>query len=109
MPAETYHLPVFPREISDLASGRKRIVDATIGGGGHATLFQEQGAAVLGIDRDPEALHAARARLSPDGLTLLQAGFASAEALAAIQPDALSPREALDALYRLKELQGKPS
>jgi DNA mismatch repair protein MutS len=31
------------------------------------------------------------------------------EALAAIQPDALSPREALDALYRLKELQGRPA
>jgi DNA mismatch repair protein MutS len=31
-------------------------------------------------------------------------------ALAAIQPDALSPREALDALYRLKELQqGRPT
>ncbi|PPE69215.1 DNA mismatch repair protein MutS [Caldimonas thermodepolymerans] len=31
------------------------------------------------------------------------------EALAALQPDAMSPREALDALYRLKELQGKAS
>lgn len=32
------------------------------------------------------------------------------EALAAIQPDALSPREALEALYRLKELQqGRPT
>jgi DNA mismatch repair protein MutS len=30
------------------------------------------------------------------------------EALAALQPDALSPRQALDALYRLKELlQGR--
>ncbi|WP_407062231.1 DNA mismatch repair protein MutS [Caldimonas mangrovi] len=31
------------------------------------------------------------------------------ETLAAMQPDAMSPREALDALYRLKELQGRPS
>jgi len=30
-------------------------------------------------------------------------------ALAKIDPDTLSPREALDALYRLKSLQGKPS
>ncbi|WKB53990.1 DNA mismatch repair protein MutS [Eleftheria terrae] len=31
------------------------------------------------------------------------------QALAALQPDALSPREALDALYRLKDLQGRPA
>lgn len=31
------------------------------------------------------------------------------ETLATMQPDAMSPREALDALYRLKELQGRPS
>jgi DNA mismatch repair protein MutS len=30
------------------------------------------------------------------------------EALARIEPDTLTPREALDALYRLKALQGKP-
>ncbi len=30
-------------------------------------------------------------------------------ALAAIEPDTLTPREALDALYRLKSLQGKPT
>jgi len=29
------------------------------------------------------------------------------EAIAAINPDALSPREALDALYRLKELSNQ--
>jgi DNA mismatch repair protein MutS len=33
------------------------------------------------------------------------AGHALAQALAAIEPDTLSPREALDALYRLKNLQ----
>ena len=31
------------------------------------------------------------------------------EALARIEPDTLTPREALDALYRLKALQGKPT
>jgi DNA mismatch repair protein MutS len=34
---------------------------------------------------------------------------ASDRALAAIKPDMLSPKEALDALYRLKSLQGKDS
>jgi len=80
-----YHVPIFPREIGELAAGRRRIVDATVGGGGHAALFQAQGAAVLGVDRDPEALAAARARLSPEGLTLLHATFGSAEALSAIR------------------------
>ena len=32
---------------------------------------------------------------------------AADEALAALEPDTLTPREALDALYRLKALQGK--
>ena len=31
------------------------------------------------------------------------------EALATMQPDTMSPRDALDALYRLKELQGRPT
>jgi DNA mismatch repair protein MutS len=31
------------------------------------------------------------------------------QAVAALNPDMLAPREALDALYRLKALQGKPS
>ena len=38
-----------------------------------------------------------------------RAASAIEEALSAMQPDAMSPREALDALYRLKELQGRPS
>jgi 16S rRNA (cytosine1402-N4)-methyltransferase len=83
--AQTYHVPVFSREISELASGRTRVVDATLGGGGHAALFQEQGAKVLGVDRDPEALVAARARLAPEHLTLVHGSFGSPEALSAIR------------------------
>jgi len=78
-----YHLPVLAGEIASLAAGCIRIVDATVGGGGHAALLQEAGAALLGIDRDPEALAAARARLAPSNLTLLEARFASPQALAA--------------------------
>jgi 16S rRNA (cytosine1402-N4)-methyltransferase len=64
-----YHLPVFPAEIAtwmDPAPGRF-IIDGTLGGGGHSEVFLKAGATVLGIDRDPEALAHARARLAGFG------------------------------------------
>jgi 16S rRNA (cytosine1402-N4)-methyltransferase len=39
------------------------VLDGTLGGGGHALLLLEQGARVTALDRDPEAIAAARARL----------------------------------------------
>lgn len=45
-------------------------VDCTLGGGGHTALLLERSAPdgrVIGIDRDPRALEAARARLAPYG------------------------------------------
>jgi 16S rRNA (cytosine1402-N4)-methyltransferase len=44
-----------------------RVVDGTLGGGGHSEMFLEAGSSVLGIDRDPEALAHARARLARFG------------------------------------------
>jgi len=44
------------------ASG-KRLVDATLGGGGHAEALLAAGAEVIGVDRDPAAIAAARTRL----------------------------------------------
>ena len=41
-------------------------VDGTLGWGGHASEVQRRGGRVLGVDRDPDALAAARARLGPD-------------------------------------------
>ena len=41
----------------------KRLVDATLGGGGHAEALLAAGAEVIGVDRDPSAIAAARARL----------------------------------------------
>jgi 16S rRNA (cytosine1402-N4)-methyltransferase len=60
-----YHLPVFPAEIAQWmeACEGKFIIDGTLGGGGHSELFLKAGASVLGVDRDPEALAHARARL----------------------------------------------
>ncbi len=67
--AVAYHLPVFPAEIADwMAAGPdKFIIDGTLGGGGHSELFLKAGAKVLGIDRDPEALAHAHARLAEYG------------------------------------------
>ncbi len=42
----------------------KRLVDATLGGGGHAEALLAAGAEVIGVDRDPEAIAAAGARLA---------------------------------------------
>jgi len=64
-----YHLPVFPAEIEEwMAAGPdKFIIDGTLGGGGHSEIFLKSGARVLGVDRDPEALAHARARLAGYG------------------------------------------
>ena len=42
----------------------KRLVDATLGGGGHAEALLAAGAEVIGVDRDPSAVTAARTRLA---------------------------------------------
>jgi 16S rRNA (cytosine1402-N4)-methyltransferase len=64
-----YHLPVFPAETAEwMAAGEgKFIIDGTLGGGGHSEIFLDSGARVLGVDRDPEALAHARARLASHG------------------------------------------
>lgn len=71
--------------IAAAAGGAARVVDATLGDGGHAARFLAQGSAVLGIDRDPVALGRAGARLGDGQLELLGAPFASPAALAAVR------------------------
>jgi len=82
---DAYHQPVLAREIARLAAGSGRAVDATLGGGGHAALLVAGGARLLGIDRDPDAIRASRARLPREGVEILQAPYASPEALAAVE------------------------
>jgi 16S rRNA (cytosine1402-N4)-methyltransferase len=64
-----YHLPVFPSEVAVwMQAGEESfVIDCTLGGGGHSEVFLQAGATVLGIDRDPEALSHARARLAAFG------------------------------------------
>lgn len=85
-----FHCPVQLNAVLEAARGARRVVDATLGDGGHAEAFLRAGATVLGIDRDPDAIRIARARLGEERIHYLQASFASPEALAAVrafQPD----------------------
>ena len=79
-----YHVPVLAAAVLRLVGDRRRVVDGTVGGGGHAALIRTTGADVLAIDRDPEALAAARARLGCDGVRYLAGSFAASDVLARI-------------------------
>ncbi len=63
-----YHEPVLAREVVDLLAEVPAgvVVDATLGGGGHALAILERRGdlRVLGIDRDPDARAAAARRLA---------------------------------------------
>jgi 16S rRNA (cytosine1402-N4)-methyltransferase len=83
-PSIPYHTPVLAAAVREWASGTRRAVDATIGGGGHAAILREAGATVLGLDRDPDAIAAARHRLGTNGIEYLEASFAAPVALAAV-------------------------
>ena len=84
-PSPTFHLPVLLDPVLAAARGARRVVDATLGDGGHAAALLEQGAEVLGIDRDPDALSISRARLGTERIQYLHAPYASAAALAAVR------------------------
>ena len=61
-----YHAPVLVDEIRELFEGSKNILDCTLGGGGHSAALLAIGANVTAIDRDPEAVAAARERLAAE-------------------------------------------
>jgi len=81
----SYHVPVLADAVRDWTAAGRRIVDATVGGGGHAALFRELGAEVLAVDRDPEAIAAARARLGDTGIRYSSGPFGSAKVLGSIE------------------------
>ena len=83
-PSEPSHVPVLLAPIRSAAAGATRVVDGTLGHGGHAEMFLALGAEVLGIDRDPEALAIARGRLG-DRLRTLETTYASDQALEAVR------------------------
>ncbi len=82
-----FHVPVMARAVVEALAVRPGgcYVDATLGGGGHAAalLAALNGEAqVIGIDRDAEALAAARARLAGDArFRAVQGNFGDVRAL----------------------------
>ena len=60
----TFHAPVLADEVVGLFEGAKRILDCTLGGGGHSAALLSLGADVTAIDRDPAASDVARNRLA---------------------------------------------
>jgi 16S rRNA (cytosine1402-N4)-methyltransferase len=82
---EFTHVPVLVQKVTELLKPEphKQYLDGTLGGGGHTEqilLHSSPDGRVLGLDRDAEALVAARDRLSRYGerLTVRQANFANA-------------------------------
>jgi 16S rRNA (cytosine1402-N4)-methyltransferase len=86
---EFVHEPVLARHVVELLRPGPGMVflDGTLGGGGHAALFLEAGARVIGMDKDPRALAAASARLARYG-----------EAFRAVRGDFRDARNVLAAL-----------
>ncbi|NOT06851.1 MAG: 16S rRNA (cytosine(1402)-N(4))-methyltransferase RsmH [Gemmatimonadales bacterium] len=80
----TFHQPVLLAQVLNTAQGARRVVDATLGDGGHAEALLQAGAELLAIDRDPDAIRIARERLGESGIRYLEAPFWSPEALAEI-------------------------
>jgi 16S rRNA (cytosine1402-N4)-methyltransferase len=79
-PGGPRHVPVLPAEVLEtLAPAPGQVlVDATVGGGGHARLLAERVAPtgrVIGLDRDATMLDLARPRLEGLPVTLVQANF----------------------------------
>jgi 16S rRNA (cytosine1402-N4)-methyltransferase len=60
----TYHAPVLAEEVVRLLGGARSVLDGTLGGGGHSLALLASGADVTAVDRDPEAISAARNRLA---------------------------------------------
>ncbi len=90
MPTATFgHEPVLAEEVTGLLAPERggHFLDGTVGGGGHAARLLEAGShvRVIGIDRDPAALAAARVRLAEwsDRVTLLEGNFRDAAEIVA--------------------------
>ena len=83
MTPEFAHRTVLVKEAVALlaASPGKVILDGTLGAGGHALALLEAGARVVGIDQDPAALAAARARLSGRDVVIAHGNFRDARAV----------------------------
>ena len=90
--ADEYHVPVLLHEVVDwlITDVSGTYADGTLGGGGHSSALLEvlapNGGRLIGLDRDPDAIRVAGARLLPftesGHAKLVHANFAT-------MPDAL--------------------
>lgn len=91
-----YHAPVMVEEVLHYLRPERGGVylDGTLGGGGHSEAILEAGPAarVIGVDRDPEAIAEAEARLAKYGerFRAVRSNFAVAVDAAAVEPASLS-------------------
>lgn len=60
-----WHAPVLVDAVCEALRDASEVLDGTLGGGGHTAALLDGGHHVVGLDRDPTALAAARARLAP--------------------------------------------
>jgi 16S rRNA (cytosine1402-N4)-methyltransferase len=91
MPLDSaYHAPVLVSEVTELLRHCARVLDGTLGGGGHSLALLAAGVpTVVGVDRDPEALTSAALRLhdySQSGrFSAVQSNYASIDELPALE------------------------
>jgi 16S rRNA (cytosine1402-N4)-methyltransferase len=85
-----YHAPVLAAEVLELLGDKRHVLDGTLGGGGHSLMLLDRGVTITALDRDPEALAAARARVESAGDALasrffpIHGNFAATEELDAL-------------------------
>ncbi len=79
-----YHTSVMKEEVLRFLAPKlnDRIIDATYGGGGHSRAIAENGALVLGIDRDWEAVERSTS-MTAQGITVVHGNFAHLAEIAA--------------------------
>jgi len=80
------HQPVMVGQVLEYLAPEpgETIVDATVGSGGHAAAIVERvkpGGQVIGIDRDPDAIERARARLTGEPVTLINDNYGRLEVI----------------------------
>lgn len=72
---DKYHEPVMVSEVLAHLNKKKRVIDATLGTGGHSLKLLEAGVKVLGIESDPEILKIAKERLVKFNCLLVHGNF----------------------------------
>ena len=79
------HVPVLVNEVVALAEGRRRIVDCTVGDGGHSACLLKGGGELLAIDRDSDAISISEETLGTANIVWVNSSYADPTALESIR------------------------